>query len=285
MEIERIIDNIDSLKPVSSIGHRVMKIIYDPGSSLGELVDVIKYDQGMTANLLKICNSSLYGLKQKISSIKQAIAYLGTEKVACLLVMGNSAENFTKAQDGYDLETGELWRYSVASALIAQDIAERKGLKHISHLFTAALLKDIGKAVLNTYIRDSFERIMALVREKDLSFIEAERAIVGIDHAELGAMVADRWNFGPEMIDIIRHHHDPEKASTDDLTMAAIYLADSICMMIGIGVGSDGLAYRYHQEVVDRLGFTDIDLQKIIADFWEKLKSVEELVNLSGEIH
>ncbi len=126
---------------------------------------------------------------------------------------------------------------------------------------------------------------MALVREKDLSFIEAERAIVGIDHAELGAMVADRWNFGPEMIDIIRHHHDPEKASTDDLTMAAIYLADSICMMIGIGVGSDGLAYRYHQEVVDRLGFTDIDLQKIIADFWEKLKSVEELVNLSGEIH
>ena len=84
------------------------------------------------------------------------------------------------------------------------------------------------------------------------------------------------------MVNIIRNHHVPNKAPADDLSIPVVYLADSICMMIGIGVGSDGLSYRYYQDVIDRLHVNEIDIQFIIADFWEKLKSVEELVSLSG---
>ena len=90
------------------------------------------------------------------------------------------------------------------------------------------------------------------------------------------------WNFNQATVDIIKHHHNPDQASKDDLALPIIYLADSICMMIGIGVGADGLAYRYHQDIVDRLNFSDIDLQLTIAEFWEKLKNIEELVQLSG---
>ena len=259
-----------------------MEIMYDPKSSIRDIVDVIQYDQSMTANVLKICNSSYYGFRQKISSIQQAVSLLGMEKIASMIVLGNSAGNFTAAQSGYDLAEGELWRYSVASALIAQDIAEKKHFPNISLLFTSALLKDIGKVVLNTYIKDSFEHIITLMEKNSYSFIEAEKEIIGIDHAELGAIIAEKWDFNPEMVNIIRNHHDPNKATTDNMSISVVYLADSICMMIGIGVGSDGLSYRYHQDVIDRLRITDIDLQMIIADFWEKLKSVEELVNLSG---
>lgn len=282
MEIERILDGIDALRPVSPMADKAMAMMYNPASSMREIVEVIKYDQSMTANLLKICNSSYFGPIQKISSIQQAIAYMGTEKVAGLIVMGHSASNFAAAQSGYDLEEGELWRYSVSSALIAQDIAEKKHLKNTSHLFTSALLKDIGKVVLNTHVKDAFDRIIALVKNNGLSFIEAEKEVVGMDHAELGARIAERWNFSPEMIDIIRYHHDPNGAATDDVAISVVYLADAICMMIGIGLGSDGLAYRYHQNIVDRLHITETDFQKIIADFRVKLRSVEELVNLSG---
>ena len=282
MEIERILDGIDALRPVSPMASKVMAMMYNPDSSMRKIVEVIKYDQSMTANLLKICNSSFFGPIQKISSIQQAIAYMGTEKVASLIVMGHSASNFAAAQSGYDLEEGELWRYSVSSALIAQDIAEKKHLKNTSHLFTSALLKDIGKVVLNTHVKDAFDRIIALVENNSLSFVEAEKEVVGIDHAELGARIAERWNFSPEMIDIIRYHHDPNGAATDDVAISVVYLADAICMMIGIGLGSDGLAYRYHQNIVDRLHITETDFQKIIVDFRVKLRSVEELVNLSG---
>lgn len=280
-DVEKIIKAIDNLTPFSNISHRVLEITSNPDSSLAQLVDVIKYDQGITANLLRICNSSYFGLRNRIVSIKQAVAYLGLEKVAGLVVMGTTAQNFKNAQRGYDLEEGELWRYSVASALIAQDLAEKRKIAKIYFLFTTALLKDIGKVILSTYVRESFEDIIKMVREENLPFVEAEKAVIGIDHAELGARVAEGWNFNPEMVDIIRHHHNPEKAAPDSLSIPIIYLADCICMMIGIGVGSDGLAYRYYQDVLDRLNFSETDLQVTIIDFWEKLKGVEELVNLS----
>jgi len=281
-QVDRIVDQIDSLKPVSHIADKVIEITCNPKSSMTELVDVIRYDQGTTANLLRICNSSYFGLRKKMTSIKQAVAYLGIEKVACLAMMGNSADIFKKAQRGYDLNEGELWRYSVSSALIAQELAEKRHLANISLIFTAALLKDIGKVILNRYVKDSFEDIIKMVEGKGLTFIEAERRIIGIDHAELGGRIAEQWNFSPAMANIIRNHHNPDKAPANDLSIAIIYLADCICMMVGIGVGSDGLAYRYHQDVMDRLNFSDIDVQRTIASFWDKLRSVEELVNLSG---
>lgn len=280
--IDKIIRDIDTLKPVSHISNRVMAITSNPDSNLTELMEVIKYDQNITANLLRTCNSSYFGLKKKVGSVKQAVTLLGLDKVASLVVMEASSHNFKKAQRGYDLKEGELWQYSVASALIAQDLAEKRHLKNIPLIFTSALLKDIGKVILSTYVKDSFQNISKLVQEEDLSFIEAEKEVIGIDHAELGAEVAERWNFSPEMVDIVRSHHDPDKATLNDLSIPITYLADSICMMIGIGLGSDGLAYRYHQDVMDRLNFTEVDLQKTIADFWEKFRGVEELVNLSG---
>ena len=280
-KIERIIEEINELRPVSEIGNRVIEITSNPNSSLAELLDVIKYDQGMTANLLRICNSAYFGLKNKIVSIKQAVAYLGLNKVASLVVLGHSADNFKKAQVGYDLNEGELWRYSVSSALIAEDLAETKRLENISLIFTSALLKDIGKVILSAYVKDSFEDINKAVQDRGLTFVDAEKEVIGIDHAELGARVAEKWNFNPAMVDIIRNHHDPDKAPPDDISIPIVYLADSICMMIGIGVGSDGLAYRYHQDIVDRLNFSDIDLQKTIASFWGKIQAVEELISLS----
>jgi len=280
-EIENIIKEIDTLKPVSYLGEKIMEITSNPDSSLSELVEVVKFDQNVTANILKICNSSYAGLRKKMLSIQQAVAYLGIEKVSCLAMLGNSSANFKPAQQGYDLNEGELWRNSVSSALIAQNLAEKKNFKNIPMIFTTALLKDIGKVILNTYVKDSFEDIIKAVQQKDMTFLEAEKAIIGIDHAELGAMITEKWNFSPDMVDIIRNHHTPERGAQDDLSLPIIYLADSVCMMIGIGGGIDGLSYRYYQDVMERLNFSDVDLQNIIAEFWEQLKDVEELIQLS----
>jgi len=281
-KIEKIIREIDRLKPVSYVGDKIMDIVSNPDSSLSELVDIVEYDQGMTANLLRICNSAYFGLAKEITSVKQAVAFLGLDKVASLIMMGNSAENFREAQEGYDLTEGELWRYSVSSALMAQDLAEKRHLNNVSLVFTAALLKDIGKVILNTYVKGSFEAINKAVQDNGLTFLDAEKEVIGIDHAEIGARVAEQWNFSPAMVNIIRNHHHPENAPADDLSVPIVYVADCICMMMGKGVGSDGLAYSYYQDVVDRLHFSEIDLQKTIVSFSEKLEEIEEMVSLSG---
>jgi HD-like signal output (HDOD) protein len=222
-------------------------------------------------------------LRTKVESIRQAVAYLGLNKVAGVVMMASLSKNLTAAQKGYDLNEGELWKYSVSSALIVQGLAEKRNLGNIPCLFTSALLKDIGKVILSTHIRDAFQQIIVKVQKEGLTFLEAEKEVLGIDHAELGAMVAEKWRFSPEMVFIIRNHHDPMKILIgDDLSIPIIYLADTVCMMVGIGGGADGLAYRYYQEVMDRLNFTELELQKAIADFWEKNKAVEEMINISG---
>jgi putative nucleotidyltransferase with HDIG domain len=277
-DMESIVAGIESLRPIPQVATKVMSIVNDPRSSMTRLSEVIQYDQSLTANLLKSANSAYFGLSKKVDSLHQAIVYLGMDRVADLVILGAGSANYAPAQPGYGLESGELWRYSVSSALIARELAERRDLKASHVLFTAALLKDIGKVVLSQHVEKSFEKINLLVSAHGFSFREAEKAVLGIDHAELGGMIARHWRFSGKMIDLITNHHQPMEA-VHRREAAFVYVADTLCMTMGVGVGSDGLAYRFHKEVLEDLGFTDLEYQALIAGFGEKLSQVEELIN------
>jgi len=142
-------------------------------------------------------------------------------------------------------------------------------------------LKDIGKVVLQQFVAESFRDINELVAHQGYSFREAEKEILGIDHAELGGLVAKQWNFSSAMVEIIENHHLSRDVDVPGRDTAIVYLADLICMMMGIGVGSDGLAYRFHKKVVDDLGFSTKDLGEVIAGFGAKYEEVEALVKQS----
>ena len=147
-------------------------------------------------------------------------------------------------------------------------------------IFTAALLKDIGKTVLDRFVLDSFEKISSLVINEGLTFREAEKKIIGVDHTELGAMIAKMWKFSPKMVKIIRHHHLTDISMVKDKDIAVVYLADCICMMVGIGVGADGMAYRFNEQVMRELGMDPDDISKIISRFAAHMKEVEDLLKV-----
>jgi len=281
LDITSIMKKIDSLKPIPQVAHKIMSIVEDPESSLPDLSKVIGYDSSVTANLLKVANSAYFGRPGKFDSVHQAIVYLGMDHVVDLVLLSSGADNLKPEQTGYDLQKGDLWKYSVLSALIARELAENKGIGETHLIFTAALLKDIGKVILDQYVGDAFEQINTTVLEQNLTFREAEKQIIGIDHAELGGMVAKSWNFSSKMVEIIQNHHQPQESSISEIESSIVYLADIICMMMGVGGGLDGLAYRFHKEVVKRLQFTDRDLQEVMAMFGEKLEHVESLVSMS----
>jgi len=281
LDIASIMKKIDNLKPIPQVAHKIMAIVEDPESSLPDLSKVIGYDSAVTANLLKVANSAYFGRPGKFDSVHQAIVYLGMDHVVDLVLLSSGADNLKPEQAGYDLQKGDLWKYSVLSALIARELAENKGIGKTHLIFTAALLKDIGKVILDQYVGDAYEQINTVVQEENLTFKEAEKQIIGIDHAELGSMVAKSWNFSPEMVEIIQNHHQPQKSKKSEIESSIVYLADTICMMMGVGGGLDGLAYRFHKEVIKRLEFTERDLQKIMALFGEKLEQVESLVSMS----
>ncbi len=205
---------------------------------------------------------------------------LGTDQVIELVLMKSGAESLSGNQKGYGLEKGDIWKYSVSSAVLAKQIAIKLSLKNKSMIFTSALIKDIGKIILEKYVSRSSKKIQDLLENKNFSFREAEKKILGIDHAELGAMIAKMWKFSPKMIKIIRHHHLSDETMIKDKEIAAVYLADCLCMMLGIGVGSDGLAYRFKDKAMKELGMSADDISMIIAEFGFNIQEVEDLLQI-----
>lgn len=277
-KIETIVNQIFHLKPFPQIGHKVLALAQDPESSIQDMAEIIHYDTALTANLLKIVNSSSQDRKQKIDSVHQACAYLGAEQIIDLVMVTSGGENIASAHKGYDLSAGELWKNSVSSALIARELIEKKKGLDVHLVFTAALLKDIGKVILSQYVGEANEKINTLVTGQGLTFKEAEKEVLGICHAELGALVAKSWHFSSEMQDIILNHHQPRNASRCGVETAIVYMADILCMMMGVGVGSDGLSYRFDRDVAEQLLLTEHDIESIMAGFPEKYRQVEALV-------
>jgi putative nucleotidyltransferase with HDIG domain len=275
---EELIKEIHTLKPLPQVAIQIITLGEDPRSSVSDIADVVLYDPGVTATILKLCNSAFFSLPRKVESIRDAICFLGMNQIIDLVLLKGSAENMLQDRQGYGFHEGELWRYAVSSALIAKELARKKGYKNTHLIFTAALLKDIGKVILDRYVSDSFEKIENLVEEKGYSFREAEKEILGIDHAELGALVAKIWKFSDKMTYIITNHHMSDESAKEDFETSIVYLADTVCNMMGMAGESEGLAQRFYEEVLNRLKISHVDLQDIMAGFIEDMGKVENLI-------
>lgn len=278
--IQELLKEIKDLKPIPAVANQLLAVVDNPDSSMEDIANVIQYDPIITASVLKTCNSAFFGLKHPAESIKDAVNMLGTDQVIELVLMKSGAESLSGNQKGYGLEKGDIWKYSVSSAVLAKQIAIKLSLKNKSMIFTSALIKDIGKIILEKYVSRSSKKIQDLLENKNFSFREAEKKILGIDHAELGAMIAKMWKFSPKMIKIIRHHHLSDETMIKDKEIAAVYLADCLCMMLGIGVGSDGLAYRFKDKAMKELGMSADDISMIIAEFGFNIQEVEDLLQI-----
>lgn len=279
--LDDIINGIDTLKPIPPVAAQIMALAEDEYSSMSDIADLVIHDPSITASLLKICNSAYFGLTRQIESVRDAITLLGMDQIIELILLNGTAENFKDEPDGYGLGEGELWHHAVLSAHVAKVLAENTGRTSNKHLiFTAALLKDIGKIIMGRYVAFSYEKINILVHSKGYSFNEAEKEIIGMNHEELGARIGKKWRFGDKLIYMIRNHHMTDETCRNDPETALVYLADIVCMMIGFGTSLDGLAYRFYGEVLDRMNLTEKDLQNVIFDTGESRQKIEKLLNL-----
>jgi putative nucleotidyltransferase with HDIG domain len=280
-DLRNIIKGIAGLKPIPQIVNKILEIQQDQESSMDDLTKVISHDAMTTANLLKAANSAIYARPKPFESVQQAAVFLGMDEIVDLVLISQSPTNLKRPQKGYGLEAGELWRNGVASALISRELSHKLNLANPHLVFTSALLKDIGKVVLEQYVDACAKEINTLVAQGSHSFEEAEKSVIGIDHAELGGMTARVWRFSPEMVDIIKHHHQPGRADLAPKEAAVVHLSDAICMMMGIGTGADGLAYHFDQQLIETMGLTYTDLQDIMVGFSEKIEEIENLIALN----
>ena len=281
-DIKEIINRIDTLKPIPPVATQILALAEDMSTSLSDIADLITHDPAITANVLRMCNSAYFGMRRKVESVRDAITLLGLDHIVELVLMDSISHNFKYEHDGYGLGEGELWRHAVLSSYVANILTETHGRGVRKHLvFTAALVKDIGKLILGRFVAFSLEKINILVHSQGYSFNEAEKEVIGMSHEELGARMGQKWRFSEKLIYMIRHHHLAEPSARGDSETAMVYLADTVCLMMGMGTGVDGLAYRFYSDVLQRMNLSAQDLQAVIAETsanWENIEGLLDLV-------
>jgi len=278
--IETVLKSASQLPPFPVVIQRALQIIDDPKRSVQDIVDVIQYDPSITMNVLKLCNSAHFGLRRSVYSLRDALVLIGFNQLLEIILSQASLRFLSSACKGYGLESGELWKHSLACALLSGIISKRLNREAKTAHFTAALLHDIGKILLSQHVNDYFENIKEAIQRDHLSFSEAEKMVLGIDHAEIGAWIIEQWAFPKMIVSAVRYHHAPFLISEDQEFNLLIYLCDLVTIITGIGGGVDGLSYHAYGEVMRQFGLREKDIDQFIIQLEDQFQKVGKLLDI-----
>jgi|UniRef100_A0A7C3WPN0 putative nucleotidyltransferase with HDIG domain len=283
--IPQILRSLKNLPPFPMVAQRALLLLNRPEVSIQELVEIVKFDPGITANILRIANSAYFGLRREIHSLHQALLLLGTQELLKIIIASGANRLFANSAPGYFSDGQGLWRHSVSCALMADLLARELTLTERTTSFTAGLLHDIGKIVLSLFVDQKFSEIMSLVESQGISFHQAEKTVLGIDHAEMGGEMARIWDFPDRLRSAILHHHlGRPDAFADDLILL-VYLADLLVLMFGQDSSKEGLAYNGYPEVLKHFDLREKDLEKILLHFGSVWKGAQVFFGLVSDNH
>jgi len=187
---------------------------------------------------------------------------------------------FNKYLAGYQAEPSQLWRHSLASALVARRLAQIKACPNPAEVYTTALLHDVGKLILSTFLAEEVGAISDLVIEKNWAPAEAEREVLGVDHAILGGLAARKWHLGENIQSGIFFHHQPQKASPNRLYANLVSLANHLVIRCGMGCGFDELKISLPTTVLFDLSITPPIMDQYLDEARKILEKAEPLFNL-----
>jgi putative nucleotidyltransferase with HDIG domain len=243
---------------------KLLGLIDDPSMRVSQIEEILRHDPGLTANVLRLANSAYFGIPSKIGSIRQAVILLGLKRLIQMVIAACVSAIMDRSVPGYDLPPGELWRHSIAVSVAAEGLVKELKIEASEEIFTAALLHDVGKLVLGEYVKDDFNEIARAVSE-GASFEAAETMVLGTNHADVGAKILTRWSLPAEIVNAVQWHHDPESLEHTSFMLDVVHVANVMSLLIGIGIGRDGLQHQPSVAVSERLGLEPCVLEKVAS--------------------
>ncbi len=240
LEKEELIKKAGDLKVLPFVARKVLDTMNDENFSVSDLNNIVEKDQTITARVLKISNSALYGLRYQVNSLQQALLILGLKTIRSLVLAVSTRSLYKK----FGITEQKIWDHSVGTAISAKMIAAGLGTLLEEVAFTGGLMHDLGKVVMNNEIPEAFAEVMMKTYNEGVDSIAAEKEICGYDHTEVGSKVAEKWGISNILIEILAKHHlhnskledmeDPAVAQS----IACVNLADNVCKVLGIGYRS-----------------------------------------------
>lgn len=221
--LEQVVSKIDSLPSVPALYLELVEELKSEDASIGKIGDIISKDMGLTVKILKLVNSSFFGLRQHISNPAKAVSLLGIDLIKAIVLTAGTLDKFQHLKfPGFSIE--HMWEHAMRSAAFAKIIAQNAQLKRkdVDTAFMATLLHDIGKLLIAAHMPTQFTEILAQVQQQNGTMRDAEMDIIGTSHAAVGAYLLGLWGLPDQIINAIAFHHEPGSKPVSGLNTTLI---------------------------------------------------------------
>ncbi len=277
----------DLLKGVTSVSSlpgvylRLSSVVADPRSSSADVGRVIAEDPGLTARLLKLVNSAMYGFPSRIETVSHAISIVGTTQLQDLALATSVIRLFASMPQ--ELVTMEsFWRHSVACGVAARALASRRREVNVERFFVAGLLHDIGRPIMYMQVPEVARAAMTRSRETGEPLYVVEHALLGFDHSHVGHALLDQWKLPPSLREAVAQHHFPERASRFPVETAVVHVADLIVNALRFGSSGEPGIPPLHQKSWDAIGVPATVLDDVIGEVEEHYEAAVQVMALDA---
>lgn len=264
--IEEIKTAMDAVKPIPQVALKVMRLMDENRYDIESIANEIRKDQVITGRMLQLANSAMFGAKRDISSLDHAIVFLGQDLLVKLVLTAAVQGYYEQSMMGYALCKGGVYHHSLGCALVAEMLAQKTEQEEPSKAYTAGLLHDIGKVVLDQYVATAYPLFYRDIAEEKESILSVERRLLGMDHTEVGRLLARQWSLPKALEETIHCHHEPHRASEFMELSAIVYLSDLLMSRFHTGLEIERVQTASLQSHLQTLGLSHEDFGKLVDD-------------------
>ncbi|HBA84067.1 MAG TPA: hypothetical protein DCZ95_08240 [Verrucomicrobia bacterium] len=277
-----IIDKIarkQDLPPLPDIAVKLSKMIADGNASANDISKIVQFDPALAGRVLRVANSASQGTNTRVGSIPQAVTRIGFKRLKDIVLSLTFMQAFDRKK--ISLDHRRFWKHSLSVAFASQAI-EKLGSKTLGasdNSFSAGLLHDLGVLLLYLYADETYRQVIAYALSENKELHEAEQSILGIDHAEAGALLFDQWNLPVPVWEAARYHHNPypPELSTDVLTKV-VHLANFACNNQGLDNGVEVFPSSFSSSAWYDVGLSVDDIPQIIAEVNRLTTEADEII-------
>lgn len=275
--VHQALGSVGEIATLPEVTIKIIEIVEDSKSTARDLHEVIKNDPALSVKVLKVVNSAFYGLPGQVASVDRAIILLGLSAVKNIAIAASIARLFKGKRISEHFSAADLWRHSVAVAVIGRAIAKcspHPGLT--DEIFVAGLIHDIGTLVERQVFPDQFSQVIDRCMAGEGNFRQCERDIIGADHQAFGVGLTTKWKFPRHLRAAVGFHHNPESLSVELRNMAVlIQMADIVCCQERIGFYLTAYGDELTDEMYETLGVTPAQIEEIRASMVDMVADAE----------
>ncbi|RMH58233.1 MAG: HDOD domain-containing protein [Candidatus Hydrogenedentota bacterium] len=277
--LKRIVERIQDLPTLPTVVTRILKLVHDPESNAADVQMILGRDQSLSTKVMKLVNSAFYGYAGKIKTLHQAVVILGFDTIKSVALSATVFTAFAGGRKNFDRDA--FWRHSIATGVAARLLARECRMKEIEESFMCGVIHDIGKVVLDQYAPGDFDRVLAYVQEKNCLIYEAERAVLGSSHAQVGRWLGMKWGLPAEIVDVIFYHHQPANAQRAPKQTAVVHVADILARTRKLGSGGDAKVPPLDPAAWEKLGLDEGRLKGILAVLPDEFAKADLFVQMA----